>query len=255
MRIPRTLSVLIPAYNEAKNLGLAVQDVLLAAAGLDDFEVLIVDDGSTDGTGAVADQLASAHEQVIAIHHEQNQGLVGAYETALAGARMNYFTFVPGDHEVSAESVREILSAIGSADLIVPYHATPWRRGWLRRVLTWISVTEVNVLFGWRLRYYQGPVVYPTTLVRSLPRRARGFFFATEMLAYAIEAGYTFKEVGLTHQERAYGRSKAVGISKIVDAEMAILRVWWTIRVLGRRVAPRASREVAVDNVLEGLQL
>ena len=250
MAAPRSLSVLVPAYNEAQNLGPAVQDVLAAGAGLDGLEVLIVDDGSTDGTGEVAEQLAHAHEQVIALHHERNRGFVAAYDTAVAQARMSYFTFVPGDHEVAPESVRSIFAAIGSADLVVPYHATPWRRPWLRRLLTWVCTTEVNLLFGWRLRYYQGPVVYPTALARALPRQARGFFFATEMLVNALDAGYSFKEVGLAHQERAYGRSKAVAISNIVDAEKTILRLWWTIRVRGRRVAPRAA-----DNVLEGLQL
>lgn len=250
MAAPRTLSVLVPAYNEAQNLGPAVQDVLTAGAGLDDLEVLIVDDGSTDGTREVAEQLARAHPRVLALHHERNRGFVAAYDTAVAQARMSYFTFVPGDHEVASESVRNIFAAIGSADLVVPYHATPWRRPWLRRVLTWVCTTEVNVLFGWRLRYYQGPVVYPTALARALPRQARGFFFATEMLVNALDAGYSFKEVGLAHQERAYGRSKAVAISNIVDAEKTIVRLWWTIRVLGRRVAPRAA-----DNVLEGLQL
>jgi glycosyltransferase involved in cell wall biosynthesis len=256
MRAPRTLSVLIPAYNEFKNLAPAVEDVLATALDLDDLEVLIVDDGSTDGTGPLADDLAREYPQVRALHHQGNLGFVAAYGTALAEARMTYFTFVPGDHEVAPESVRNIFAEIGLADLVVPYHATPWRRTWFRRLLTWVCTTEVNVLFGWRMQYYQGPVVYPTALARALPREARGFFFATEMLVHALDAGYTFKEVGLTHQDRAYGRSKAVALSNIVDAERTILRLWWSIRVLRRRVTPRApSRETASDNVLEGIQL
>ena len=245
MGAPRTLSVLVPAFNEVGNLEAAVRDVLDAAAVLDDVEVLIVDDGSTDGTGELADRLASSIRQVVAIHHPRNRGFVAAYGTAVERARMSYFTFVPGDHEVSPDSVRDIFSALGRADLVVPYHATPWRRGWFRRLLTWVCTTEVNVLFGWRMRYYQGPVVYPTALARALPRRARGFFFATEMLVNALDAGYTWVEVGLAHQERAYGRSKAVALSNIIDAERTILRLWWTIRVLGRRVAPRATRALA----------
>lgn len=241
MTAGRSISVLVPAYNEARNLEGAVRDVVRAAAGFDDFEVLVVNDGSTDDTGAVGDCLAAEIPQVVMIHHPRNLGLQAAYSAALARARMAYFTFMPGDHELTFESVQGILAAVGTADLVVPYHATPWKRAWYRRLLTWISVTEVNCLFGWRLRYYQGPTVYPTALARQLPRTVHGFFSVTEMLVHAIDAGYTWVEVGLTHQERAYGRSKAVAWTNIVDAQLAVIKLWWNIRVRGRRVLPHAA--------------
>jgi glycosyltransferase involved in cell wall biosynthesis len=243
----RTLTVLVPAYNEAQNLEAAVRDALDAGRALDDLEVVIVDDGSTDGTAEVADRLAQDLSGVIALHHPRNKGFAAAYETALAHARMGYFTFVPGDHEVALESLHAIFGAIGRADLVIPYHGTPRKRPMFRRVLTWVCTNEINVLFGWRLHYYQGPTVYPTAIARRLPRTTRGFFFATEMQVHAIAAGYTWTEVGLTHQERAYGRSKAVALSNIVNAEKAILRLWWNVRVRGQRIAP-------LENVLEGVQ-
>jgi hypothetical protein len=137
---------------------------------------------------------------------------------------------------------------------VVPYHATPWKRAWYRRLLTWIAVTQLNVLFGWSLRYYQGPTVYPTALARRLPRTITGFFYVTEMLVHALDAGYTWIEVGLTHQERAYGQSKAVTWSNIVNAQRAVIVLWWNIRVRGRRILPRTaarSQAQAPRKVLE----
>jgi dolichol-phosphate mannosyltransferase len=243
----RTLSVLIPAFNEAANLEGSVRDVLDAGRAVDEIEVLIVNDGSTDDTAAVAECLATDLPDVRVIHHPVNRGFGAAYATALQQARLNYFTFVPGDHEVALESVHAIFGAIGAADVVVPYHGTPWKRPWARRVLTWVCTTELNLLFGWRLRYYQGPAVYPTAIARQLPRTTRGFFFATEMLVNAIAAGCSYVEVGLTHQERAYGRSKAVALSNIIDAERTILRLWWNVRVRGRRIP-------SPEKVLEGVQ-
>lgn len=245
MTLQRTLSVVVPAYNEARNLEGAVRDVVSAAAGFEDFELLIVDDGSTDGTGEVAERLAREIPQVTAIHHPRNLGFAAAYRTALARARTSYFTFVPGDHEVATESVRDIFAAVGSADLVIPYHATPWKRAWHRRLLTWICSTQLNWLFGWRLHYYQGPTVYPTALARTLPATVSGFFFVTEMLVAAVHAGYSWVEVGLRHQERAYGSSKAVALSNMVNAQRTILRLWWDIRVRSRRGIPRAGRDTA----------
>jgi glycosyltransferase involved in cell wall biosynthesis len=250
----RTLSVLIPAYNEALNLEAAVLDVLKAATGFDDVEVVIVNDGSTDATAEVADRLAQELPQVVAIHHAHNRGFAAAYETALGHAHNTYFTFVPGDHEVAFKSVRDIFGAVGKADLVVPYHGTPWKRTWTRRALTLICTTQLNVAFGWRLHYYQGPVVYPTVLARALPRTTRGFFFLAEMLVHALAAGYSFTEIGLTHQERAYGRSKAVGLANIVQAQNAIVRLWWRVRVKRQRLVPQAPGDRS-RNVWRGAQV
>ena len=240
---PRTISVVVPACNEARNLEAAIETVIAAATPFDDFEVLIVNDGSSDDTGDVAERLAAADPRVRVVHHESNQGFAAAYRSGLARARMQYVTFAPGDNEIAPTSLAEIFASVGKADLVVPYHGTPWKRAFYRRILTWTCVTQINVLFGWHLRYFQGPTVYPTQLARALPRTTRGFFFITEMLVYALAAGYTAVEVPLIHQERAYGRSKAVALSNIVDAERTILRLWWQIRLLGRR-APVVQDEV-----------
>ena len=212
---------------------------MTASSELDDYEVLVVNDGSSDGTGEIAERLAEELPGVRVIHHDTNRGFAAAYRTALAHARMSYFTFVPGDHEVTLDSVRDIFASVGEAEIVVPYHGTPWTREWHRRVLTWVCTNEINVLMGRRLRYYQGPAVYPTALARSLPITADGFFFCTEMLIHALAAGYTWVEVPLTHQERSYGTSKAVGWTKIFSAELTILQLWWKVRVMGRGIPDR----------------
>ncbi|MBV9327045.1 MAG: glycosyltransferase family 2 protein [Chloroflexi bacterium] len=250
----RTISVFVPAYNESRNLAGAVHDALAACRDFDDYEILIVNDGSLDSTGAVADQLAATLDHVRVIHHPTNRGFGAAYGTALAAARMSYFTFVPGDHEVAPESVSAIFDQVGRADLVVPYHGTPWKRPLFRRGLTWVATTQVNLLFGWHLKYYQGPAVYPTQLARVLPRTVRGFYFATEMLVHALAAGYSWVEIGLTHQERTYGRSKAVAWSNIANAQFTILRLWWDIRIRRRSNVPRAVASEP-SGALEGANL
>jgi glycosyltransferase involved in cell wall biosynthesis len=232
------MSVVVPAYNEMGNLASAVQDVVHALRTFDDYEVIIVNDGSQDGTGEVADSLAATIDRVRVIHHEQNRGFSASYQTGLQHARMAYFTFVPGDHEVAGESVEEIFDAVGTADLVVPYHGTPWNRTWSRRILTWICTTQLNVLFSRNLKYFHGPAVYPTELARVLPINTSGFFFATEMLVNALLMGYSFVEVPLTHHERTYCQSKAVKPSNMVNAQMTIVRLWWTLRVRGA-ISPR----------------
>jgi dolichol-phosphate mannosyltransferase len=227
----KSLSIFVPAHNEAMNLEGAVQDIVTAAATrCDEYEVLIVDDGSTDGTAEVADRLARDYPRIKVIHHVTKQGIAAGYHTALAQATLRYFAFLPGDREVSVASIQTIFQAVGSADLVVPYHQNQEARAWHRRVMTWASTTMLNALFGYRMRYYQGPVVYPTQLARELPVTSRGFYFLTEMLVQALSRGFSYVEVGLIHQERAFGRSKAVTLSNILMALQTIVQLWWRLR-------------------------
>lgn len=232
----RTITVLVPAFNEQHSLPAAVADVLAVTRDFDDFEILIVDDGSRDGTAAVAARLAAAHPHIRLLRHAANRGLAAAYRTGLAHARMDYFTFVPADHELTLESLAVIFPAVGQADLVVPYHARPQARAWHRRLITWLCTHQVNWLFGWTLRYYQGPVVYPTALARALPSRAQGFIFAAERLILALSLGCSYVEVGLRHRERQHGHSKAITRANLLNAQRTILRLWWEIRVKQRRI-------------------
>jgi dolichol-phosphate mannosyltransferase len=235
------LSIIVPAFNEEGNIISAVGGVLTAAdaAGLHRCEVIIVDDGSTDGTYSAA--LCTGYTVV---RHPTNLGLRAAYETGLARARYDHVTWVPGDDEIATESLVAIFKAVGTADIIAPYHGTPEKRPWFRRALTLISTTEINLLMGKRLHYWQGPVVYPTELARSLPRTIDGFFCMAEMLACAMTLGLSYVEVPLTHQERAYGVSKAVSWRRIWDAQVAVIGFWWRFR-LARTPALAPSLEVS----------
>jgi len=237
----RRVSVFLPAFNEADNLERAVGDVVWAASQvLTEYEILVIDDGSTDGTGALADRLARENPRIRAIHQPRNMGIAAAYERALGEAKLDHFSFLPADGEIARESVRDILGSVGRADIVAPYHQNPLARERHRRLLTWASTGLVNVLFSQRMHYYQGPCIYPVALARALPKSAGGFYFLTQMLIHALHAGYTYVEVGLTHVDRTHGRSKAVSAKNIVKALRTIAQVWWAIHLGGEAVARRA---------------
>lgn len=246
----RELSIFVPAYNEEHNLEGAVRDILEAASAVcDDFEILIVNDGSRDGTSAVAEGLAAADPRITAIHNPVNMGMVAGYRKALARARFPYFTFLPGDREVAAASIRAIFEAIGTAQIVVPYHANPRARALHRRFLTWTFTKTANAVFGLRLPYYQGPCVYPTELARSLVPWARGrLYFLAEMLVRALKSGRTFVAVGLQHQKRAHGKAHSVSLSTIKEALAMVGRVWWDLNV--RRRKPPVLAEPASEDLL-----
>lgn len=244
MQTARRVSIFVPAYNEVRNLEWAIRDIVSAAEDeLEDYEILLVDDGSTDGTGELADRLAREHPKIRVIHHKQNLGIAAGCVHALDEAKMDYFSFLPADREISVTSIRNIFAAVGTTDIVIPYHENTWARPLHRRFLTRASTSLVNVLFGLRLKYFQGPCIYPTPLARGLPKTAGGFYFLTEMLVCALRAGYCYAHVGLIHQERAHGQSKAVSLKKILMALKAIAVLWWAIYVKGAFPNGRTSRD------------
>jgi glycosyltransferase involved in cell wall biosynthesis len=226
-----SVTVMVAAYDEAASLEGAVSDALAALEGVADFEVIIIDDGSGDGTAEIADRLSAEHPGVRVIHHPVNRGIAAVYRTGLEAATKQYFTWIGGDREIAAESIRATIEAIGQADLVIPYHANPEARAWHRRLVTSFCTQQINVLFGWNLHYYQGPTVYPRELALRIPVENQGFFFASEMLIRALSAGLTWVEVGLCHQDRQHGTTNAVKPVHLLSAQVSILVLWLTLRL------------------------
>lgn len=230
MTSPRSLSVVMTARNEEGNLRPAAETVLKSLSGLfDAYELLIVDDGSTDGTAAVADHLARTHPCVSVVHHPTSQGFAASYRHGVSLARMAYVALVTGDNEMTPESVRAAFEAVGKADVVVPYQANQQDRPWWRRVLSRSFTGLVNALFGLHLRYFQGPCVYPTAWARTLPVTTTGFALLTDMLVRTLKTGHSYIEVPMYIRPRAYGRSSAVSVRNVATA-------LWTVGVLFRDI-------------------
>jgi glycosyltransferase involved in cell wall biosynthesis len=223
--------MMVAAYNESAGLEDAVTDALAGLRNLDDYEVIIVNDGSTDGTAEIADRLVHEHEHVRVVHHPVNRGLAAAYRSGLEAATKDFFTWIAGDAEIEPHSIVAVLSAIGQADLVIPYHEGSGKRTWYRRLLTWFATGQINMLFGWHLRYYQGPTVYPRLLGLSIPVESRGFFFASEMLIRAMMEGYSFVEVPIHHKRPMPGQSNAVKIGNLISAQISVVTLWWSLRL------------------------
>src|SRR5881409_277729 len=154
VRLP-SLSAFFPAHNEEENLvpmAAALLSVLPAVA--DEWELVVVDDGSEDATGRLADELAARHPRVRVVHHRTNRGYGAAVRSGLAAARYDYVFFTDGDHQFDVRQIVRLIPALDRADAVVGYRAhrsdPALRRlnaaGWnlLVRRLLGLSVRDVN---------------------------------------------------------------------------------------------------------------
>src|SRR5215813_3359615 len=109
--LEKSVSVLVPAFNEVNNLAGTVERLLEALdITVEDFEIIIVDDGSTDGTGAVADRLSASNPSVRVLHNAQNMGLGYAYRRGYQEASKEFYVYIPGDNTWPYRSFVELFS-------------------------------------------------------------------------------------------------------------------------------------------------
>ena len=213
------ITVVVPARNEEGNLKATVQTVMEALADVSrDWEIVIVDDGSSDGTGVLADRLAAELPNLRVLRNTPGRGFAGAYRRGALDARKAVVALIPGDNEIQPMSVRAIFEAVGTADIVVPVTVNQHDRPWLRRTLSRAFTGLVNTLFGFRLMYYQAPTVYPADLLRTLPTSTGAFVFLTEMLVRALSTGRSYVQVPMHVQPREYGASSAVSLYNVVAA-------------------------------------
>lgn len=249
-----SVSVIMPALNEEENLALAVSAVQEAFSHrLMGYEMIIFDDGSSDRTGAIAEDLAKGNPRVTVVHHLRPMGLGRCYWEGVRLACCEYVMMVPGDNEVPREALELMALHAGAADVVAPYFVNSWVRPLQRRLLSWLFTTFVNSLFGLKLKYYNGPCLIRTDLVRSLPTAHDGFAYMAAILARLVAASHRVVEVGIPLGVRRGGRSKAVSVKNSVDVCRTMLSLYREVRALRQKRGPAVASEPAHPEKEKGL--
>lgn len=221
-----SLSICIPALNEEKTLRGSVADLREALGGsVGRLEIIIVDDGSTDATGRIADEIAGECPGIKVIHHECKKGLGAAYRHALSLATGDYFTWFPADHENNAAQFLAYLPYLDERTVVTSHHRGQDRRSLKRRIVSRTYSGLLNMLFGLDLAYYNGLAVFPIKVLRSSPPVADGFIFSAEALIRAVRAGCRVKELFVPLGKRSTGESKALTLASLSQALKDLVRI------------------------------
>ena len=212
------LSVLIPVYNERYHVAELVRRVLAAPLpeGLE-RELLIVDDGSTDGTREILQRLAAAHPEIRYLPHASNQGKGAAIRTAIGGATGEFCIFQDADLEYDPNDYARMLEPLlsGQADAVFGsrFLASGRRRVlyfWHalgNRALTTLSNLFTNLNLSDMETCYKA---FRTELLRTIPIRSRGFGIEPELTAKAAKRGFRIYEVPISYDGRTYLEGKKI---------------------------------------------
>ena len=215
----RSLSVVIPAYNESGNILGTLTNVTTALAPLRfDVEILVVDDGSKDGTGQLVRSNADRFPDVRLLVNERNMGFGSAYRRGVDAATRDHIVMVHGDNAWSADTLRELFGHTGEADIIIGYTRDMWRsRPWTRTAISKAFTLLVNLITGRRLKYYNGLQIHNAPVLKNLRIQSTGYGFQAEVLVKALRLTRTFVEVPLDLMEREKGESKAFRLKNVAD--------------------------------------
>ena len=229
-----TVSVVIPALNEEANIAAAVREAVAAMGDrFADYELLLFDDGSIDRTGAIMDELAAGDPRHIRVTHNPSpRNLGGVYKQGIELARMDYILMVPGDNENPGHALQAPFDAIGRADIVLPYPVNSAVRGPARHLVSRVYVGLLNLLFGLRVRYYNGTVIHRTANLKGLAVKTSSFAYQAEILIKLLCAGKSFVEVPIRiDPPKAGRRSRAFRWKNMVQVGRTLGDLFMDLRV------------------------
>lgn len=219
------LTIIIPAYNEDRKLSKTVEEAISAArAELSAFEVVIVNDGSTDGTAEVADEMARRYDEVSVIHQPRNMGVGAAYTTGLERASFPLITLIPGDNAFEKSGVVDVFRAAGTADIVISYRANPQARTFARRVLSIICTQLLRLATRCPIRDGHSMYVWPVDEARQIVVPA-DYRYHLVSLTTLMRNAKTYTEVPVTLTPKPDSSSGVMRFGVVFGLGFAMLRM------------------------------
>lgn len=218
------ISLVIPVYNEEENIKRAVMDGLSVLPQLSrDFEIIIVESGSTDDTAVVADHLAEENERVKAIHQGAKLGLGSALKEGFAAARHDYIFYIDGDNPYRMSEFIRGFPLLQQADVVCGYRLNrqdPPMRAFYSKVFNFL----MRALFGVKARDVQiGFKMMRKSIFERVKLTTDSMFIDAELLIKAQKAGYRITEFGVEYLGKSSGRS-SVTLREVAKIAIDLLR-------------------------------
>jgi len=214
-----SLTVFYPCYNEEANVERTTEAALKAGRRLcGDLEIIIVDDGSVDRTGEIADALAAKYDEVRAVHNSPNLGYGGALQRGFREATKDWIFYTDGDGQFDFEDIDNLLPLLAEHDIVSAYRLDR-KDPLLRKLNAWCWTVLVNTVFGLRLRDIDCAFkIFPRRLFEQIEMWSLGALIDAEILAKATRLGYRVGQAGVHHYRRTAGEQSGANLKVILRA-------------------------------------
>ncbi|MDD5195050.1 MAG: glycosyltransferase family 2 protein [Candidatus Omnitrophica bacterium] len=225
------LSVFFPAYNEQDNIARTVKNAFEIIPELaENFEIMVVDDGSRDKTADVLKQLSEKYENLKVLTHQKNKGYGGALKTGFSNAKYDYIFFTDGDGQFHLQELEKLLPLIAICDIAAGFRIK--RQDPIYRILNAHAYNLlIRILFG--LNAKDIDCAFKLIKKRAIePRKLKSNagFISAEFLIRAKKRGFVIKQVGVTHLARKSGRATGASFKVIFNSFYELFKLWKELR-------------------------
>lgn len=221
-----SVSIVLPAYNEERNIEKAVESCLSVLEKISrEYEVIVVDDGSKDNTGKIADKLQDKNAHVRVIHHPKNEGYASALRSGFENSKFELVFYTDSDNQFNIDELPKMLSLIKDFDIIVGYRVNR-KDSFYREVISRGYNFLIRILLGIKLKDVDCSFkLFKGDVIRKIKIEHEGWLVDTEILAKAMKKGYKIKEIPVTHYPRLNGKSTVKPISSIFNTFKELIKL------------------------------
>jgi len=226
-----SISVFFPCYNEQANVGRTVEKALKVMQKLNaDFELIIVDDGSSDNTGREADEIAGRDGRVKVVRHQRNLGYGAALQSGFKAATKELVFYTDGDGQFDINEMPPLLALMERYDIVSCYRLNR-RDSLIRKINGWCWTRLVCLMFGLKIRDIDCAFkLYKREIFDKIELSSTGALIDAEILARAARKGYRITQKGVHHYPRTSGAQTGANLRVILRAFKELLRLQRRIR-------------------------
>lgn len=226
-----SISVFFPCYNEQDNIAGVLEKAVVVLEKLNaDFEVIIVDDGSSDDTGKIADELARGNDRIKVVHHRGNLGYGAALQSGFNAATKELVFYTDGDGQFDINEMPALLGLMDQYDIVSCYRLNR-QDNLVRKINGWCWTKLVCLLFGMKIRDIDCAFkLYKREIFDNIKLVSAGALIDAEILARAVRKGYLVVQQGVHHYPRTAGAQTGANLHVILRAFKELFRLWKQIR-------------------------
>lgn len=236
------LSLVFPVFDEEENLAELMEGACKIGAELaENFEVVVVNDGSRDRSAEIIDTWAEREPRIRVIHHSRNSGYGAALRAGLGEARGEWIFFSDADLQFDLNQLRDLLVHAARYEIVAGYRS-PRRDPWPRLLIAAAWGAIVRVFFGLRVRDIDCAFkLFKRQVIESIPLASVGAFINTELLVRARASGFRIHQVPVRHRRRRHGRQTGAHPRVLLKACAELGALYGELRTVTRKRGTRAE--------------
>jgi len=223
-----SISIIVPCLNEENNIIGTLNSIEKATKNLKiDYEIIVIDDGSVDGTARVVSNYINKKQRIKLISNTNNQGIGFSFILGAKKSNKDSVIMIPGDNENDAYESLKFIKLLDHVDIIIPFVLNREIRSINRRLLSSIYRFIINISFGMNLNYSNGTVIYKRKLLQDIELISEGFFYQAELLIRLIRSGNSYCEIPhIIKQNSPERKSRATTIKSFINLTISFCKVF-----------------------------